>query len=68
MNKSYLIIILIIIIVGAGLFYWLTGNKQCTDLNEQECKKDDSCLSVLVPCTGADCTSSAVFTECKDKD
>ena len=68
MKKSYLIIILIVIILGAGLAYFLITGQECKDLNEEQCKKDNSCLSVLVPCTGSNCTSDAVFTDCKDKE
>ncbi len=66
MNKNIIIIIVIIIlIIGAVILF--TGSKTCSELNEQECKMDDSCLSVLVPCTNIDCTSDTIFKECKDK-
>ncbi|MFH0952268.1 MAG: hypothetical protein V1838_03700 [Patescibacteria group bacterium] len=68
MNKNLIIIVVIIlIIIGAGLIYLLNPAKECRDLNEQECKKNDSCLSVLVPCTDPSCVSDAVFQECKAK-
>ncbi|MFH1367002.1 MAG: hypothetical protein ABIH38_03365 [Patescibacteria group bacterium] len=67
MKKSYLIILIVVILVGAGLAFYFTGGKECKDLNEQECKKDDRCLSTLIPCTDPTCTSDAVFKECKDK-
>jgi len=64
--KKYLIIVVIIvalIIIGIFLF----DNKPCTELNEEECKTADGCVSTLIPCTGHDCISDAVFKECKDK-
>lgn len=67
MKKSYLIILCVIILAAAGLIFYLTSGKQCKDLNEQECKKDDSCLSTLVPCADPSCPAKAVFKECKDK-
>ena len=68
MKKSIILIIVILIIVMAvGAVIFLRGNKPCSELNEQECKKAKDCVSVLVPCTSADCTSEAIFKECKDK-
>lgn len=68
MKKNYLLILILLFIVAAGLVYFLTSSKECQDMNEEECKMADNCLSVLIPCTGSDCTSQAVFTECKDKE
>jgi flagellar basal body-associated protein FliL len=70
MKKSNIIVIVIVLIVviGVGLLIYFVSGKECKDLNEQQCKKDDSCLSVLVPCTGPSCTNQAVFKECKDKE
>ena len=68
MKKSYLIIAIVIIIaIGTGLAFFLFSKKECQDLNEKQCKKDDRCLSVLVPCQGSDCAAKTVFKECKDK-
>lgn len=67
MKKPYLIILAVIILVTAGLIFYFASGKKCKDLNEEQCKKDDRCLSVLVPCTDPGCTSDAVFKECKDK-
>lgn len=68
MKKFYLIILAVIILAAAGLIFYFTSGKQCKNLNEQQCKKDDSCLSVLVPCTDPSCPAKAVFSECKDKE
>ncbi|MDD5566902.1 MAG: hypothetical protein PHH01_01785 [Patescibacteria group bacterium] len=69
MKKPYLIILVIVILaVAIGLVVYFTSDKQCRDLNEKQCKKDDRCLSVLVPCEGANCVNQAVFKECKDKE
>lgn len=69
MNKKVIIIlILVLVVVGGGLLVYLTSSKECKELNESQCKKDDRCLSVLVPCQGVDCTSDAMFKECKSKE
>jgi len=70
MKKSNLIVIIVVLIVAIGigsLIYFVSG-KECKDLNEQQCKKNDSCLSVLIPCQGSSCNANAVFKECKDKE
>ena len=66
MKKIIIIVIIIVILIIGGIFLF-TGSQPCSELDEQDCKMSDSCLSVLVPCTGADCTSDAIFKECKDK-
>jgi len=69
MKKSTIIIIIILIaIIGIGAVILFTNQKECADLDEQECKKADNCLSVLVPvpCDTEPC-ADAEFKECKDK-
>lgn len=69
MKKTNLIIAITAVIVLAAVFYFISRpKKECTELNEQECKFDDRCLSVLIPCTDPACTSDAVFKECKAKE
>lgn len=65
--KKNIIILVVIIIVLVGAILLFTGGKPCAELNEQECKTADGCVSVLVPCAGDDCKSDAIFKECKDK-
>ncbi len=67
MKKTNLIIIFIVIILLAVGLYVIFGLHDCTKLDEEECKMDKRCLSVLVPCTDPTCTSDAIFKECKDK-
>jgi len=71
MKKSTtLIIIILIVVICVGAIILLTGKKECADLDEQECKKADHCLSTLVPvpCENEPCDEVKVeFKECKDK-
>ncbi|MFH0829198.1 MAG: hypothetical protein V1907_03400 [Candidatus Kerfeldbacteria bacterium] len=69
MKRMQIIIIVAVVIVGGVLAVLLTGRKSCSSLSELQCKKDDRCLSVLVPnkCDNPPCSPAAVFKECKDK-
>jgi hypothetical protein len=68
MKKPLIIIVAALVLaIGIGAVIFLKSAKECAELNEQECKKDDSCLSVLVPCQDPSCASNAIFKECKDK-
>ncbi|MFC1687261.1 hypothetical protein ACFL0L_01685 [Patescibacteria group bacterium] len=67
MKKNTIIIIVVIVVVIIGAVLLFMQGKPCFELNEEECKTADGCVSVLVPCTGADCVSDATFKECKDK-
>ncbi|MBU0598034.1 hypothetical protein KKF61_03495 [Patescibacteria group bacterium] len=68
MKKSTILIIIVVLaVIIIGAVFIFTKQKPCSELNEQECKKADTCLSVLVPCSGADCPDGAEFKECKSK-
>lgn len=69
MKRQHFIVLAAGIIVIAGLWLLVSGKKSCSELSEQQCKKDDRCLSVLVPnrCDDPPCTPDAVFKECKEK-
>ena len=62
-----LIIVILIVVIVIGVVIFLTGNKPCSELDEQECRTAKGCVSVEVPCTNADCNSDTLFKECKDK-
>jgi len=66
MRKYIIIVVIVVALIIIGIF--LFGNKPCAELNEEECKTADGCVSTLIPCTSPDCTSDAVFKECKDKE
>jgi len=69
MKKITIAIIILVIIIGLGVVIMLTSSKECAELGEEECKKADNCLSVLVPvpCESEPCSNNAIFKECKDK-
>ncbi|MFA5134887.1 MAG: hypothetical protein WC505_03830 [Patescibacteria group bacterium] len=70
MQKKTLLIAGIIAIVAIGMaIIFLTGPKECAEMDEEECRMADECISTIVPvpCETEPCELRTEFKECKAK-